>query len=253
MKVGLKKTFQKKNNINRFSNKFEKTKIFSIETSLKEKIPSIAVGIAVIKNASIKKSDENLKKEFNDFVKSVEEITNEEIGKYPEVQSYRKLYKEMGIDWHSRRPSPEALLRRIAKKKGLYSINTCVDAYNLIVMKNRISVGAFDLDKIKFPTTLRYAKKGEEILLLGDKQPTKYKPGEIAYFDNQAGYNMDFNYRDSQRTCVSTDTKNIMINVDGVYNITEEMIAKTLQESIEKIIQYCGGTLEFAGIVSATK
>lgn len=171
------------------------------------------------------------------------------INTYPEVQSYRKLYKEMKVDWHSRRPSPEALLRRVALKKGLYHINTCVDAYNLVVMKNRVSSGAFDLDAVQFPTVLRYAKEGESIHLLGDKEPTIYKPTEIAYFDTVGGYNIDFNYRDAQRTAVSEKTKNLLINIDGVYNILQEQVEKTLQETIDSIQKYSGGTVEIAGII----
>ena len=136
----------------------------------------------------------------------------------------------MGIDWHSRRPSPEALLRRVVLKKGVYSINTCVDAYNLIVMRNRISVGAFDLDKIKMPTVLRFPTPGEEILLLGDTEPTKYKETELAYFDQKGGYNIDFNYRDARKTAVSLETKNLYLNVDGVYDISPQEVEKVLKE-----------------------
>jgi lysyl-tRNA synthetase, class I len=229
----------------------DKPEIFSIDQELGNKFPSISVGIAVIKGVSIKESDPELEKEKEELLKSLENLTTEELGQYPEVTSYRKLYREMGIDWHSRRPSPEALLRRVALKKGLYSINTCVDAYNLIVMKHRVSIGAFDLDQIEFPTTLRLAKEGEEILLLGDTEPTKYKKGEIAYFDKKGGYNLDFNYRDSQRTAVKTSTKNLYINVDGVHDISPEKVQEVLQEAVDIIIKYCGGELEAFGIETA--
>ena len=157
----------------------------------------------------------------------------------------------MGVDWHSRRPSPEALLRRIALKKGLYTVNTCVDAYNLVVMKHRVSVGAFDLDAIKFPTELRFAKPGEKILLLGDSEPTEYTEKELAYFDQDGGYNIDFNFRDAQRTAVQLDTKNLYINVDGVFDIPPQKVEEVLKESCEKIMQYCGGKLDLFGVVTA--
>lgn len=227
-----------------------KPEIFSIDKELKDKFPSVAVGIAIIKGVSIKKSDENLEKEKQSLLLSFESLTTEQLGQYPEIVSYRKLYKATGIDWHSRRPSPEALLRRIALKKGLYDINTCVDAYNLIVMKHRVSIGAFDLDNIEFPTMLRMAKEGEEILLLGDTDITKYKAGEIAYFDQKGGYNIDFNYRDAQRTAVQLETKNLYINVDGIYDIPPQKVQQVLQEACDKIIQYCGGEIETFGIVS---
>jgi len=224
--------------------------IFSIDKAVAKKYPSINIGLAIIKGVTIKRNDLDLQKEINEFVKSQEGLTNEAIGSYPEIQSYRKVYKEMGLDWHSKRPSPEALLRRIALKKGLYEINTCVDAYNLIVMKYHVSSGAFDLDKIKLPTVLRFPKEGEEILLLGDKESTKYKPIDLAYFDQIGGYNIYFNYRDSQRTLVTEETKNILINIDGIYQITRNQVEKTLKESIEVITKYCGGKVELAGVVS---
>lgn len=225
-----------------------KEEVFSIDDTLREKYPSISIGIAVIKGVTIKKSDPGLEKEKRELLASLEGLTTDRVGHYPEIQSYRRLYKETGVDWHSRRPSPEALLRRVALKKGLYLINTCVDAYNLVVMKHRVSIGAFDLDKIEFPTVLRFAKNGEEILLLGDDQPTKYKEGEIAYFDKIGGYNIDFNYRDAQRTAVQLTTKNLYINVDGVYDITPSQVERSLQEACDMILRYCGGKVEIFGI-----
>jgi lysyl-tRNA synthetase, class I len=226
--------------------------IFSISKSVGQKYPSITCGIAVIKGVAIKEKDEELEKEKEEFLKSLEALTTEELGQYKEIQSYRRLYKEMGVDWHSRRPSPEALLRRVALKKGLYTVNTCVDAYNLIVMKHRISVGAFDLDKIEFPTQLRFAEKGEGILLLGDTEPTQYKETELAYFDQKGGYNIDFNFRDAQKTAVQLDTKNLYINVDGLYDITPHQVEKVLNESCDIITKYCGGKIVDFGIITAS-
>ncbi len=230
---------------------FNDPSIFSINSRVFHKFPTISVGVAIIKNVSVVKHDEHLQREITEFIKTQAHLTNEHISAYPEVQSYRKMYKLMGVDWHSKRPSPEALLRRVSQKKDLYTINTCVDAYNLIVMKNRVSIGAFDLDKLSLPTHLRFAEKGEKILLLGDKTETEYKETEVAYFDKSGGYNIDFNYRDAQRTAVSETTQNIFLNVDGVYDITPQQVAQSLEDAIEIILRYCGGTVESQGIVTA--
>lgn len=226
--------------------------VFSIDKKVSEKYPSISIGIATIKGVTIAENSEALEKEKELFLKTLEGITTEQVGQFPEIQAYRKLYKEMGIDWHSRRPSPEALLRRVALKKGLYSVNTCVDAYNLVVMKNRVSIGAFDLDSIAFPTVLRFPTLDDEILLLGDTEPTKYKESELAYFDQNGGYNIDFNYRDAQRTAVKSDTKNLYINVDGIYDITPEQVQKSLKEACDIILRYCSGTIKEFGVITSS-
>lgn len=226
-----------------------KPELFTVDLEVKARYPSVSIGIALIRGVDIKKIDDRLETEKKEFLASLAGLTTEQLGQYPEIVSYRKLYKEMGIDWHSRRPSPEALLRRVALGKGLYSINTCVDAYNLVVMKHRISVGAFDYDTVKFPTVLRYAGEGDEILLLGDETATKYTAKELAYYDKEGGYNIDFNFRDAKRTMVTENTRNVWINVDGIYDIAAGQVEQSLHESVEKIVAYCGGTVEFQGVV----
>ena len=260
IQIGLRKVIELlqkslKEKIEKSSNLFpdlKDSKIFSIAPEMVKKYPSINIGIAIIKNVNIQKNNPDLQKELDEFVNSNDSLNNELISSYPEIQSYRKLYKQMGLDWHSKRPSPEALLRRVALKKGLYNVNTCVDAYNLIVMKHRVSVGAFDLAKIKFPTILRFPKEGEQILLLGDHKPTNYKPTDVAYFDRTGGYNIYFNYRDAQRTAVSEKTNDILLNIDGIFDITRELVEQSLKESIEIILKYCGGKVEIAGIVTTS-
>jgi len=224
-------------------------KILSIDSEVKERFPSVCVGVAIIKGVDIKKTDVNLQNEINDLLQSFAELTTESIGKIPAILSYRKLYKEMGIDWHSRRPSPEALLRRVSLKKGLYNVNTCVDAYNLVVMKYQVSAGAFDLDQISLPTVLRFPKPGEQTELLGDDKPYIYSEKELGYFDQKGGYNVDFNYRDAKRTAVTEKTKNILINVDGIHDINRSMLERTLKEVVEIITKYCGGKVELVGVV----
>lgn len=226
-----------------------KPELFTVDPEVKARYPSVSIGIALIRNVRIKKIGERLEEEKKELLSSLEGLMTEALGQYPEIVSYRKLYKEMGIDWHSRRPSPEALLRRVALGKGLYTINTCVDAYNLVVMKHRVSVGAFDYDSVKFPTVLRYAGGRDEILLLGDETPTKYTAKELAYYDKEGGYNIDFNYRDAKRTMVTEKTQNVWINVDGIFDITPQQVERSLRESVEKIVVYCGGTVEFQGVM----
>lgn len=224
--------------------------LFTISKAITDKYPSVSVGIAVIKGVKISKTNPQLEKEKQSFLDSLKGLTTEKIGQYPEIISYRKLYRQMGIDWHSRRPSPEALLRRVVLGKGLYTVNTCVDAYNLTVMKHRVSVGAFDFDQVKFPTVLRFAGNGDTIILLGDNVPTVYTEKELAYYDKEGGYNIDFNYRDAQRTMVTKDSKDLWINVDGIFDISPQQVERSLRESVEMIVKYCGGIVEFEGVVS---
>ena len=165
------------------------------------------------------------------------------------LQSYRKMYKQMGVDWHKRRPSPEALRRRIVRGQGFQSVNTVVDAYNLGVIKYQVSAGAFDYDTIQFPVVVKQASGGEKELYIGDKEATILQKGEVCYFDQVGPYNLDYNYRDAMRTLSNEETKNLWINVEGVYDIPREEVEATLNYVVETIIRFCGGKLEVKGIV----
>jgi len=50
---------------------------------------------------------------------------------------------------------------------------------------------------------------------------------------------------------VTESTKDILINVDGVYDVTRSHVERTLKETLEIITKYCGGEIELAGIVTA--
>lgn len=221
----------------------------TIDEEVKKLFPSVQVGVAIIKNISVKKEDAKLQELIQSVVGELQDLNPESLKDSKEIVSYRKLYKAMGIDWHSRRPSPEALQRRIMQKKGLYTVNTCVDAANVVVLKNKVSVGVFDLDKIQSPTHLRFGKQGDTILLLGNEEPTAIGEKELTYVDQVGPYNLDYNYRDTKRTAVSEETKNLMINVDGIFDIDRNLVEKTLQDLVEIIREYCGGEVELVGIV----
>lgn len=228
-----------------------KTERIKLSPEFKTKYPSASIGFSYIKGITIVPFSAKLESERQSFLANQTGLTTEILNQYPEITSYRRMYKDMGIDWHSRRPSPEALLRRIATGKGLNPpINTCVDAYNLAVMKYRISSGAFDAEKVKFPVTVKIAKGGETEFFIGDKtEPTKLNAGEVSYFDKLGPYNMDYNYRDALRTSVSLNTKDIWINIDGVYDITPEKVMEALEENIRLIQKYCGGEVIEKGIL----
>lgn len=217
--------------------------------------PTASIGYARISGINIESTNEKLETERQLFLNKVANLTTEELGTFSEIKSYRTMYKQMGVDWHSRRPSPEALLRRIATGKGLYDpINTCVDAYNLIVMKNRVSVGAFDAGKISTPVEVRIARGGETAFFIGDKEvPTTLKFGEVCYFDQEGPYNLDYNYRDANRSQVTLDTKDIWINTEGVFDISPELVQQTLEETITIIQKYCGGRVVEKGMIVASQ
>jgi lysyl-tRNA synthetase class 2 len=222
---------------------------FSIDPVVKTAFPTISVGMALIQNVKVTKTNPALEAEKARLLSGMN-VQLEQIEVFKEIASYRRLYREMGVDLKKRRPSPEALLRRVAQGKELYTVNTAVDAYNLAVMRHRVSLGAFDADKIEFPTKLQFAHEGDEILLLGETEPTVYTAKELAYYDKLGGYNLDFNYRDAQRTQVTEQTTNLWLNAEGLYDISAFQVQAALHEAVTRILTICGGDVVFEGMVA---
>ncbi|PJC23647.1 hypothetical protein CO058_02125, partial [candidate division WWE3 bacterium CG_4_9_14_0_2_um_filter_35_11] len=194
-------------------------------------------------NVDIKKSNEELEDLKKSAVENASNISMESISDMPSINSYRNLFKKSGTDFHSKRPSPEALLRRVIQGKGIYNINTAVDAYNLAVLESHIGLGGFDSDQISEPIVLRYSKEKEEMVLLGDDVPTTLRDGQVIYVDAKGPITMDLNYRDIDRTKITEKTKNIILFADGGVGISEEDIMSALKKGAENIQKYCGGEI----------
>lgn len=213
-----------------------------VDESVKDAFPGMFYAYTIIDNVNIKKSNPELKK-LTKEVLSNNTHDIETIGELKPIKAYRDIFKKTGAWKLARRPSPEALLKRLANGKGIYNINTAVDAYNLAVIETGVGLGGFNADKIAFPVTLRMTKAGEKMHLLGDDEPTTVMDGELAYSDQEKLITLDLNYRDIDTTKIDESTKKVILYADGAPGLTEEEVASALQKGAEYIKQFCGGTI----------
>ncbi len=216
---------------------------YGIDEAIKSDFPGISFAYVTISGVDIKKSNKDLEELKKSVVEKSSKILMDEISNISSLVSYRDLFKKSGTDFHSKRPSPEALLRRVIQGKGIYNINTAVDAYNLAVLESHIGLGGFDFDQISEPIVLRYSKAGEQMVLLGDDAPTILRDGQVIYIDAKGPITMDLNYRDIDRTKITEKTKNVILFADGGVGISEEDIMSALKKGAEYIQKYCGGEI----------
>jgi DNA/RNA-binding domain of Phe-tRNA-synthetase-like protein len=202
----------------------------------------------IIDGVDIKKSNPELKKLTKQVIKD-NTHESEAIGEIKPIKAYREIFKKTGAWKLARRPSPEALLKRLANGKGIYNINTAVDAYNLAVIETGVGLGGFNADKIAFPVTLRMTKAGEKMHLLGDDESTSVMEGEMAYSDAEKLITLDLNYRDINTTKIDEKTKKVILYADGAPGLTEEEVVSALQKGADYIQQFCGGTISNIEVV----
>src|SRR5260370_35046395 len=83
------------------------------------------------------------------------------LGEISTVKQIRAVFHRAGLDPTRYRPSSESLLRRAVKGKGLYFINSAVDAVNYCSLKSLLPMGLYDAGRIRPPAQFRVALEGE--------------------------------------------------------------------------------------------
>lgn len=227
--------------------------LVSIAHDVVEKFEGIKTGYIVLENTNVTKSNnelQKLKKEIEKLVKAkysdVSKIKEDE-----NISGFRELYKNFGVDPNSRLNSSESLLRRVVQDKGLYNINTVVDAYNATSIEFALPMAAYDLDHVDGEITLRFAKENDTITKILETEPTQIDAGELVYSDSQGVICMDYNYRDSDRTKITENTKRIIVFVDGHEGISEQMILEALSVLAYRLEKFTGGKVVGKGLVPA--
>ncbi|PIY80203.1 MAG: lysine--tRNA ligase [Candidatus Pacebacteria bacterium CG_4_10_14_0_8_um_filter_42_14] len=221
-----------------------------ISSEVKQQFPGIFFATVKISGVYIQKEIPELQELTKKILRSLTVSSTSEIAALEPIQAYRSLFKATGTDFHSKRPSPEALLRRVVQGKDLYQINTAVDAYNLAVLETGVGLGGFDAKKISGKVRLRFSRQGEPMKLLSDSKPTLTRENQLVYADKEKAITIDLNYRDIDETKITTSTSDIQLFADGAPNLEEKVIIEALQKGAEYIHKFCGGTI---GTVAVNK
>ena len=126
-------------------------------------------GAIVFQDLQVERTTPELQAEI---AKSVEDVaavisTPSEIRSLPEVASFRKILKSVGVDPRKKSPTVELLTRMAIKRGTLPAVNSLVDAYNLVSLRTRCSLGAHDTDQIGLPVELRVFSHASRFVPLG--------------------------------------------------------------------------------------
>jgi len=213
-----------------------------IDSAVKRKFPGLKVAAAVVQGVNVKKRHTELEKLKTKLIPKLRKNAKKLLAD-PKLREYVRIYKETGIDTSKRKPSPVAMLQRLADGKDLYNVNTVVDAYNLAVLTTRCSMGAFNLAKLRLPQVVRFSQQGELFRPLGEKADRRLASGELIYADTEKVVTRDLNYRDCNATKITEKTKDILLVVDGTKETTNAELKKALNLVIKSIMTYSGGKL----------
>lgn len=179
----------------------------SIDRTLYDIYPHISLGVLHF-HAEVRPSDEvfwdYMKKEVIPHV--LKEIEGKNWGDINGIKGSRACYKAFGIDPGKHRVSSEALIRRIRRGDELYHINNVVDVNNLISIKSGLSVGSYDLEKLKGDIILRRALPGEAYQGIGKELLNM--ENFLVLCDDEGMFGSS--HSDSVRAMVTEETKDIL-------------------------------------------
>ena len=223
--------------------------LFCIDAAVTRRFPGIKSGLALIRNVAVVRSNPALRNFKKRLIAQIEaDLRGKALSSLPRVQCFRRIYRGFGVDPGSRRPSAEALMRRIARGSGLYSINSVVDTYNVMSAFHQLPMAAYDFDELTCPVELRFSREGEFHIPIGQVQPDALRADELVYADQDKVVCRDFNYRDSDMTKVTAATTDILLFVDGCEVVEAAELERVTTSVAERIVEFSGGHVEIVRV-----
>lgn len=191
-----------------------------IDNSLKTVLPKAALGCLTC-TGNVEESCPALLKEFDDLISDLEQKYPELpfVAQNPQVAATREAYKTLGKDPSKYRNSAEAMLRRIAKKNGLYRVNNAVDVNNMISIESGYSLGSYDMSAIKGRIVWKRTPDGEKYKGIGkDVLNIEHLP---ALYDDEGVFGNPTS--DSRRTMIDVGENKRLLYVIYAFNATENL------------------------------
>jgi DNA/RNA-binding domain of Phe-tRNA-synthetase-like protein len=205
--------------------------------------PELAICVGIITGISNQKDDEQLcqlKKTAYEEVRAKHSV--DALKDNSTVRAYRDFYWKLDIDPTKKRPSGEALLRRVLNGKDLPSISSVVDAYNLASMQTIIPISGFDRGLLNPPLHVRFARN-EAFTGIGMNKPMFLTEKMLVLTDEKQVLCI-YPYRDSDLTKITVKTQNAVIVGYGAPRIGQGQLKAAVVKTLEYVRSVSGGEVE---------
>jgi DNA/RNA-binding domain of Phe-tRNA-synthetase-like protein len=166
-----------------------------------------------------------------------------------EVIAVRTMYKHVGLDPTKRRPSSEALLRRVRKGEPLPRINSMVDVCNWCSLEFQLPYGLYDAARIDGDVVLRLGHEGESYA--GIRKDEVHVGGRITLADRLGAFGNPTS--DSARTMVTTETTRALVVVFAPHELDPARLARVLEVTANRMHEFTGGTTRAVSIAEGTQ
>lgn len=158
----------------------------------------------------------------------------------PVLADARRLYRGLGIDPTKHRPASEALLRRALGGKGLYSVNTAVDAANLTSLLHHLPVGLYDVQRLaarRGRIRFRLGLEGEGYAGIGKGRIRV--SGRPTLSDDEGPFGNPSS--DSFRTRITVETSRLLFVIFAPAEFEPERLSECRGLSLQHMLRFVGG------------
>jgi DNA/RNA-binding domain of Phe-tRNA-synthetase-like protein len=153
-----------------------------------------------------------------------------------EIAAVRTMYKRVGIDPTKRRPSSEALLRRVRKGDPLPRINSMVDVCNWCSLEFQLPYGLYDAARIQGDVVMRLGREGESYP--GIRKDDIHVGGRITLADGLGPFGNPTS--DSARTMVTPTTTRALVVVFAPYELDQRRLDVVVTATARRMQEFTG-------------
>jgi DNA/RNA-binding domain of Phe-tRNA-synthetase-like protein len=137
----------------------------------------------------------------------------------PQIAAWRRAFTRFGAKPTQHRNAAEALLRRLAKRGDVPTINTLVDIGNLVSIRYAMPVAVFDRANIAGSIAVRFATGAEPFTDLGSTESVHPDPGEVVFVDeDNVVAARRWCWRQSAQSATGPTTVEALIVVEGFHD-----------------------------------
>ena len=214
------------------------------------KIPNAQFGLVSVYGVDNTKDQKQIEDGLTEAIKSCEEhFEGKKVKEEPELIPYRDAFRNIGINPNKFMSSIEALLTRIAKKKGMSYINPIVDLGNEVSLFHYVPIGAHDLGTMTDDAfCVRTATAEDTFLPFGAEEREPVDEGEVVYATGDKIRTRRWIWRQSEEGKITENTKDLLFIMDGFDENLDEIMAA--REQIADLLENVFGREVKKGLIN---